>query len=85
MTVAAAVASSAADAGLGIYAAAKALELDFIPIVTEQYDIIIPQKYFNDSNISSLLQTVNGEEFKKRVKALGGYHTNLTGKIVYNQ
>ncbi len=85
MTVASAVASSAADAGLGIYAAAKALNLDFIPIVTEQYDIIIPQKYFASPDISSLLETVRSAEFKKRVKALGGYHTKLTGNIIFKQ
>ncbi|MBW1614944.1 MAG: molybdopterin biosynthesis protein [Deltaproteobacteria bacterium] len=85
MTVAAAVASNAADAGLGIYAAAKALNLNFIPIVTEQYDIIIPQKYFDTSNIYSLLETIKSAEFKKRVKSLGGYHTKLTGNIIFQQ
>ncbi|RQD74043.1 MAG: molybdopterin biosynthesis protein, partial [Candidatus Syntrophonatronum acetioxidans] len=42
LAVAAAVASGAADTGMGILAAAKALGLDFLPLAEERYDIIIP-------------------------------------------
>jgi putative molybdopterin biosynthesis protein len=81
MAVAVAVLSGTVDAGLGIYAAAKALDLDFIPVVTEQYDLIIPQVYFESENIQLLLEIINGREFKKRVVALGGYNTQKTGEI----
>lgn len=82
MSVAVAVLSNTADIGLGIYAAAKALNLDFIPMVTEQYDLVIPQKYFETPNIQILLETIKSREFKKRVEALGGYHTEKTGEII---
>jgi putative molybdopterin biosynthesis protein len=81
MSVAVAVLSGTADVGLGIYAAAKALKLDFIPVVTEQYDLIIPEAYFATDNIQRLLETINSPTFKERVKALGGYHTAQTGEI----
>ena len=82
MSVAVAVLSRAVDAGLGIYAAAKALNLDFIPVVTEEYDLVIPEEYFESKNIQILLETINSKEFKKAVKALGGYHTERTGEIM---
>jgi len=82
MSVAVAVLSGTADAGLGIYAAAKALNLDFIPVVTEQYDLIIPEPYFETDNIQRLLETINSKRFKKRVEALGGYHTAKTGELI---
>jgi putative molybdopterin biosynthesis protein len=82
MSVAVAVLSGAADVGLGIFAAAKALGLDFIPVVTEQYDLVIPEEYFNAENICVLLDTIRSSDFKKRVEALGGYHTNKTGEII---
>ncbi|MDX2451843.1 substrate-binding domain-containing protein, partial [Desulfosarcina sp.] len=82
MNVAVAVLSGTADAGLGINAAAKALNLDFIPVVTEQYDLIIPQVYFESTNIQVLLETINTAAFKTRVEALGGYSTVKTGTIV---
>jgi len=82
MSVAVAVLSGSVDVGLGIYAAAKALNLDFIPVVTEQYDLIIPEEYFETENIKILLETINTNEFKKSVKALGGYSTEKTGEII---
>jgi putative molybdopterin biosynthesis protein len=63
MAVAVAVLSGTVDAGLGIYAAAKALDLDFIPVVTEQYDLIIPQVHFESQNIQLMLETINSREF----------------------
>jgi len=82
MAVAVAVLSGTVDAGLGIYAAAKALDLDFIPVVTEQYDLIIPREHFESENIQLMLETINSLEFKRRVEALGGYSTEKTGKII---
>ncbi len=81
MAVAVAVLSGMVDVGLGIYAAAKALNLDFIPVVTEQYDLVIPEIYFDSENIQILLETINGTDFKKRVQALGGYSTEKTGTV----
>jgi len=82
MAVAVAVLSGTVDTGLGIYAAAAALDLDFIPVVTEQYDLIIPTTHFESENIQLLLETINTVEFRNRVEALGGYNTKETGKII---
>ncbi|MBU4318712.1 MAG: molybdopterin biosynthesis protein [Proteobacteria bacterium] len=83
MSVAVTVLSGAADAGLGIYAAAKALDLDFIPVVTEQYDLVIPEAFVELPPIRILLETAASPSFKKRVATLGGYHTHLTGERVW--
>lgn len=82
MAVAAAVLSGAADVGLGIYAAAKALGLDFIPVVTEQYDLVVPGTCFESPAVQFLLQVINSAEFKQRVAQLGGYHTDRTGEVL---
>jgi putative molybdopterin biosynthesis protein len=82
MSVAVAVLSGAADVGLGIFAAAKALGLEFIPVVTEQYDLVIPQTYYESRPIQILLETIRSEGFKKRVEALGGYGTQKTGEVL---
>ena len=83
MAVAVAVLSGTVDTGLGIHAAAAALDLDFIPVVTEQYDLIIPTAHFESENIQLLLETINAVEFKNRVEALGGYNTQKTGEIIH--
>ena len=82
MAVAVSVLSGSEDAGLGIYAAAKALELYFIPVVTEQYDLVIPVEYFETEPVQILLDIINSPAFKQRVEALGGYSTQKTGTII---
>ncbi len=82
MAVAVAVLSGTVDTGLGIQAAAAALDLEFIPVVTEQYDLIIAAEHFESENIQLLLEAVNSREFKNRVDALGGYSTEKTGEII---
>ena len=82
MSVAVAVLSGTVDVGLGIYAAAKALGLGFIPVVTEQYDLVIPEEHFSGDNVQMLLEIVNSRPFKARVEALGGYSTERTGTVV---
>ncbi len=83
MSVAVDVLSGRADAGLGINAAAIALDLDFIPVITEEYDLVIPERFFNTDKIQALLETIRTEQFKQRVNALGGYSTENTGRILF--
>ncbi|HZE22052.1 MAG TPA: substrate-binding domain-containing protein, partial [Desulfobaccales bacterium] len=48
MAVAVNVFSGTADVGLGIMAAARALGLDFIPLLPERYDLVVPETTFAD-------------------------------------
>jgi putative molybdopterin biosynthesis protein len=81
-SVAVAVLSRVADVGMGVLAAAKALGLDFIPVATEQYDIVIPTENIEDEKIKILLDVLRGQSFKQRVLALGGYGVDRTGEEV---
>ncbi len=81
MAVAVDVLSGAADCGLGIFAAAKALKLDFIPIEKEQYDLIIPSSILVNRNIQSILDTIGSRSFKDRVTELGGYDPSKSGQF----
>ena len=81
MNVAVAVLSGMADAGLGILAAARALDLDFIPLLTEQYDLVIPSSFVDDPKIKGLLEAIRSEEFKERIKGLGGYNPENSGNV----
>ncbi|NCC25427.1 MAG: molybdopterin biosynthesis protein, partial [Deltaproteobacteria bacterium] len=55
MAVAVNVLTGAADCGLGIHAAARALGLDFIPLARERYDLVIPAEFMDDPRIAALL------------------------------
>ncbi|WP_457552625.1 molybdopterin biosynthesis protein [Desulfobacula sp.] len=84
MSVAVSVLSGRVDAGLGIQAAARALDLDFIPIVTEEYDLIIPDKFYNTQKVQTLLKIIQTKKLQERIVSLGGYSTQNTGKIMYH-
>lgn len=81
MSVAVDVLSGAADCGMAIYAAAKALDLDFIPMDTEQYDLVIPTDLLKDENIQAVLSTIRSQKFRDRVTALGGYDPSRSGEL----
>ena len=81
--VASAVASGAADAGLGIQAAAKALGLDFIPVAEERYDLAFPAELGDDPRIGLLREIVREDEvFHAAARELGGYDLRDTGREV---
>ena len=81
MAVAVYVLSGAADCGLGIFAAARALDLDFIPIEREQYDLIIPNAMLDQAGVQAVLETIRSENFRQRVRALGGYDPAKSGNL----
>ena len=81
MAVAVDVLSGAADCGMGIFAAAKALNLDFIPMGREQYDLIIPSSILENPNIQVVLETIKSRNFRNRVTDLGGYDPSKSGQF----
>ena len=82
LSVAADVASGIADVGLGILAASKALDLDFIPIGEEQYDLIIPKEFYSLPNIQALLSVMAHSDFATSIIRYGGYTCNKSGQIL---
>jgi len=84
LAVAAAIVANTANVGMGIMAAAEALDLDFIPITEERYDICIPKAFIADERIQKLLHIVCSEDFRKEVENFGGYGTKQTGQIVWS-
>lgn len=78
--VAAAIAAGTADAGLGIYSAAKIYGLDFIPICDEQYDLLIAESAINLESVQRLLQVLKSREFAERLQRLGGYTISHPGE-----
>ncbi len=82
LAVAAAVASGRADCGLGIAAAARALDLDFVPLFQERYDLVIPLAYYRSSLLVPLLDLLHDTDFRAAVAALPGYDLTPMGREV---
>jgi len=82
LAVAAAVAGGSADAGLGIYSAAMALNLAFIPLLKERYDLVIPRHHYESPFLEPLLAILHQHSFQADVEALGGYDTSQMGQVM---
>ena len=82
LAVAAAVASGRADCGLGVMAAAQALDLDFIPLYTEPYQLVIPTRFYESDLLAPLLALMQSLEFHRIVQGLAGYDLSKMGQIV---
>ena len=81
-SVAAQIVSGSADAGMGIYSAAKLYDLDFIPICIEEYDLIVPNHAWDTPQVQQLIATLKSEEFKEKILSLGGYTVENPGEII---
>ncbi|MBI4506725.1 MAG: molybdopterin biosynthesis protein [Chloroflexi bacterium] len=82
LAVAAAVSSGVADVGLGILAAARALHLDFVPLLEERYDLVIPREHYESDLLAPLLAVIRSAEFGAEVEALGGYDARDMGRVM---
>lgn len=82
LAVAAAVASGAADCGMGIRAAAQALGLDFVALDMERYDLVIPEAHYHGEVLAPLLAIIRDPAFARRILALGGYATPQIGQVL---
>ena len=80
LAVAAAIASGAADAGLGIQAAARALRLDFVPLAHEPYELAIPQAVYEGETLRPLLTLLADDAFRAAVAAMPGYDISVMGR-----
>ena len=81
-SVAIQIASGSADAGMGIYSAAKLYDLDFLPVCIEEYDLLIPDFAYDTPMVRQMLDTMTSSEFKARLEVLGGYTLDGIGEEI---
>jgi putative molybdopterin biosynthesis protein len=67
---------------LGIPAAAQALDLDFVPLFHERYDLVIPSEYAETSLLAPLFDVIGGAPFRNAVSTLPGYDVKEMGRLI---
>ena len=72
-----------ADAGPGIGAVAGLLNIGFIPIRWERFDLMILKDRFFDEGIQRFLSLLHEKAFKKLGEKFSGYDLSLSGKMIY--
>ncbi len=75
-----AVRTGAADAGLGVLAAAQALGLDFVPVAEERYDLLVPADLLADPRVAPVVDLAASAPFRAALARLGGYDVRENGR-----
>jgi putative molybdopterin biosynthesis protein len=82
LSVAAAVAAGQADVGFGIHAAAAEFDLDFIPLLREQYYLVCLKETLNEPAIVKLRELLRHNEWQGIIADLPGYDTAAAGEVL---
>ncbi|HSB65918.1 MAG TPA: substrate-binding domain-containing protein [Anaerolineales bacterium] len=69
-----------ADVAIGLKAAARQFELDYIPLFQERYDLVFTKEQI--SALLPLLDILQSHDFRQSVDALTGYDTTHTGELI---
>lgn len=83
LSVASAVASGHADVGIGIENIARMVNVDFIPLVEEHYDLVVLKTKENLKFVNMIKDSINSPEFKAQLMQLNGYNLQFTGHVKY--
>lgn len=83
LSIASAVSRGKADVGMGNQTVANSvLNLDFIPMQTECYDIVIKKTNLSQPIYQLIYEIISSGAFKEEIEGLGGYDTSQTGLLV---
>lgn len=77
--------SGRADCGMAISAVAGLLNLDYISIRNERYDLVISREHFFEQGVQLFLGLLHENSFRSLSDGLVGYDLKFCGKMVYPQ
>ncbi len=80
--VAQAVASGQADAGLGSACAARRAGLDFVPLLTERYQLVCLKTALDTPAVQTLRQCLATQAWQQQLASLTGYHPDHSGQVL---
>jgi molybdate-binding protein/DNA-binding XRE family transcriptional regulator len=71
-----------ADCCLAVASAARILGLDFIPLVSERYDLVVHRRHLLLPQVQALFNTLALAAYRRELEHLGGYDTSVAGRRV---
>ena len=77
-----AVSQGEADCCIATRSAARAFGLNFIPLATERYDLVIRRQYAKLPAIEALFDALNRSALRRKLELLAGYDTTHTGEVL---
>lgn len=83
LTIASTVARGGADIGMGNEKTSLQVKgIDFIPLQTERYEIVIKKEDLGKAPFQAVLEILRSSSFKMELEGIGGYDLTDLGKLV---
>ncbi len=82
MNLAVKIKEGLADVGMGIESVARILDLDFIPLAKERYDLIVEKSFAESDLFKAVLDVLRSEDFKRAAEEIGGYDLSMSGRVM---
>ena len=79
--LAAAIRTGQTDCGIATRAAARSAGLDFVPLLWENFDLLMRQRSYFRPSIQALIGFIGQKRLKQRAAELTGYDTTPAGQI----
>jgi len=79
-----AISSGEADAGIASAAVAKIMDLNFQPLLSERFDMILDKSTFFNPAIQAFIETLQSDQFRNRVEKIGAYSFKDAGRILHS-
>jgi len=73
------VQAGAADCCIAVSSVARVLGLDFIPLVSERYDLVVHRRHLSLPQVQALFNTLALAAYRRELEHLGGYDTSVAG------
>ena len=73
-----------ADVAFGLESAAHQSRLDFVPVCTERFDLVVLRREYFEPAFQKLLAFARTEAFANKAAQLGGYDISDLGKVHFN-
>lgn len=83
LSVAGVVSKSVADVGIGIEKASFMVDVDFIPLIKERYDLVLLKTPENKELIDLVVRILKSPTFQNELKSIKGHDISQTGQIIY--
>jgi molybdate-binding protein len=79
--LAAAIRAGKADCGIATRAAAKSAGLDFVPLLWEDFDLLMRQRSYFRPSVQALIGFIGQKRLKQRAAELSGYDPAPAGQV----
>ena len=77
------IVSGRADAAPAIKAVAGMLDLDFVPLRWERFDLLVSRERFFEQGIQDFLGILQDQEFQDLAETFEGYDISSSGKMIF--